>query len=241
MIHREWKKDEEYRFCESLTAAQWAWEFLRRNPEYQRQWRDFIAVWRELEATYGKPPNRDFCAWKNDPRAWVPVDECEQGDCRVDQDKVLIECAMGARWGFYKFPPDPEDDDPIGEGRLSWRPMEMEPLPQVEEVNQKALNRPEAVALLFDLSLPLKPQMEQARRQLQMEAAARRRQGLLMPRRISTQKGHLTLLLRLLDAEAVAETEEAAHVLGGVDGNLLLRQARQMMEGKYRELLLFPP
>jgi len=53
---------------------------------------------------YGRAPNRDFRQWRNDPRARAPASEC---DCRIERDKVLIECALGARWGFHKFPPDP--------------------------------------------------------------------------------------------------------------------------------------
>ncbi len=53
----------------------------------------------------------------------MPAAECQDSDCRVDGDKVLIECAMGARWGFYKFPPAPQDADPVGERRLVWREM----------------------------------------------------------------------------------------------------------------------
>ena len=45
-----------YAPCAGLTRDQWAWEFLRRNPDYQRDYRAFIAIWRALEADYGAPP-----------------------------------------------------------------------------------------------------------------------------------------------------------------------------------------
>jgi hypothetical protein len=48
-----WRNPHDYDFTQTLTAAQWAWEFLRRNPEYQREWRAFIAAWRALEAIVG--------------------------------------------------------------------------------------------------------------------------------------------------------------------------------------------
>jgi hypothetical protein len=102
-----------YAHCATLTRDQWAWEFLRRNPDYQRDYRAFIAIWRALEADYGAPPNRDFSKWKRDPRAYGPL----PGDaelaapggelCTVDDDRVLLECWMGAKWGFHKFPLDP--------------------------------------------------------------------------------------------------------------------------------------
>ena len=42
-----------YARCAGLTRDQWAWEFLRRNPDYRRDYRAFIAIWRALEADYG--------------------------------------------------------------------------------------------------------------------------------------------------------------------------------------------
>ncbi|WP_456404903.1 transcriptional regulator domain-containing protein [Thiolapillus sp.] len=235
MINRDWKQRQAYAFCDALTSAQWAWEFLRRNPDYQREWQAFWNTWKELEAAYGKPPNRDFCAWKNDPRAWLPASECADGECRIDADKVLIECALGARWGFHKFPPDPRDDDPVGEGRLNWRPRKEQSLPVVET----GMEPPgvEQMGLVFDLSLPLKPQLEQARRQLQMEAGLRRRQGDLQPRRVKTLKAHWTMLLRALDARATGEEEQAVELFGAE----ALTEAVGLTKKGYLELLGIPP
>ena len=112
MFRKNWKNPQDYLYTATLNKEQWAWEFLRRNPDYQAEWAAFHRTWTALEADYGRPGNRDFCAWKEDPRAWVAAAECEESDCRVDQDKVLIECALGARWGFHKFPPDPAVDTP---------------------------------------------------------------------------------------------------------------------------------
>ena len=236
-IHREWRDPQAYDFCEGLTSAQWAWEFLRRNPEYQRQWQAFHHTWLELEAAYGRPPNRDFCAWKNDPRAWVPASECQESDCRVDQDKVLIECALGARWGFHKFPPDPADDDPVGQGRLSWRPLEDEPLSLCGEGSDPP-GPDSSLGLVFDLSLPLKPQLEQARKQLQMESALRRRQGRLVPKRLSLLGTHWKLLLRIIDARADGALEELGVEIENLDA--LWREAEDMMDGGYLGILRIP-
>jgi len=116
---RNWQRSEDYAFAEAASAARWAWEFLRRNPGYRRDHARFMEAWRALEADYGRPPNRDFLRWKQDPRAWVHAGEASGGECRVDEDKVLIECALGAKYGFYKFPPDPADDGPD----IEWRPL----------------------------------------------------------------------------------------------------------------------
>ena len=230
MIHPDWKDPLAYAFCERLTSAQWAWEFLRRNPDYQREWREFHDIWAALEAAYGKPPNRDFCAWKNDPRAWVPASECVDGDCRIDQDKVLIECALGARWGFHKFPPDPRDDDPVGEGRLSWRPLSEEPLPEL--TGGPVFLEPEQMALVFDLSLPLRVQLDQARRQLQLEAGRRRREQGLRPRRVRLLREHWVMLLRVLDADSRGALSEAREMFG----ETAVSEARAMVNRGYLSL-----
>ena len=61
---------QDYVFTQHLLRGAMGVEFLRRNPDLPGGWSVFDAVWRELEAEYGAPPNRDFCAWKLDSRAW---------------------------------------------------------------------------------------------------------------------------------------------------------------------------
>lgn len=234
MVNRDWRQSQAYAFCDALTSAQWAWEFLRRNPEYQQQWQAFWRTWQALESAYGKPPNRDFCAWKNDPRAWVPASECADGECRIDEDKVLIECALGARWGFHKFPPNPADDDPVGEGRLSWRPQQDDPLPTLGEVGADL--QPEQMALVFDLSLPLRTQLDQARHQLQLESSRRRREGVLTPKRVATLKNHWIELLRILDAESLGQVDVARERFG----DEAIQEARRLMNKGYLDLLKIP-
>jgi hypothetical protein len=95
MVLHDWHDPEKYAFTQNLSSAQWAWEFLRRNRDYRQEWAAFNEVWQVLEAAYGRPPDRDFCAWKRDPRAWVKAADCPGSDCCVDQEKVLIECATG--------------------------------------------------------------------------------------------------------------------------------------------------
>lgn len=239
MVFRDWTRPQAYAFTERLDAAQWAWEFLRRNPRYQAEWRAFDATWRALERQYGRPPDRDFCAWKRDPRAWVPAADCPAGDCRVDEDKVLIECALAARWGFYKFPPDPADDDPVGGGRLVWRDLPVEILQVGREDREWLGDDPAKVALGFDLSLPLREQLERAKRRLQLLQRQRQRSGALRPLSLRGRRASLATLLRLLDAEAAG-----AGVAGmsriSQDWQGLLQQAHALRDADYRSLPLLP-
>ena len=148
--------DDAYAWCASLTRDQWAWEFLRRHPGYQADYRRFIAVWRALEADYGAPPHRDFARWKRDPRAYGPLPgddglDAARGElCTVDDDRVLLECWMGAKWGFYKFPLDPARTTAPGPDELAWRPP-----PAAEPRGAAAKPRPPAPGLAGIGATPL--------------------------------------------------------------------------------------
>lgn len=216
-----------YAYCESLTRDQWAWEFLRRNPEYQRDYRRFMEIWRALEADYGVPPQRDFQRWKRDPRAYGPLPgdgelAAPTGElCVVEDERVLLECWMGAKWGFYKFPLDPARTAP-GPDELAWRP----PPP----ATPRAEDDPLRVDFAFDLALPLPPQLEAARIRLASRAAQLRRTGAVAPMTVANQSPRWRAMLRLLDAAAAG-----APTAG--DDTALLDAARAMTRRGYLDIL----
>ena len=239
---RDWRNTNAYAFAAFLTREQWAWEFLRRNPDYRRAWTDFSATWRDLEAAYGSPPNRNFPAWRLDPRAWVPACTCPEGECRVDQDKVLIECALGARFGFHKFPPDPADDDPVGAGRLSWREAPMDLIRELGDEDLAAFGSvPAQVALGFDLSRPLRGQLEQAKRHLQWVQRLRVRDGSVTLVSVAAMRPQWTCALRLLDAEeAGADQGLIALICPAYPVEVLRPCAYHLRERGYLEMLSLP-
>ncbi len=234
----DWRDETGYQALRGHDGAAWAWEFLRRNPDYQREWQAFMHTWEALEAAYGRPPDRDFCAWKNDPRAWVRVSDETAGDCRIDQDKVLIECALGARWGFHKFPPDPRDDDAVVAGRLSWRPREQSVARLVEPGEAGVLDPRREALVRFDLALPLREQLEQAKRALQLEQRRRSREEGLEMHRIRSLEPQLVRELRLLDALA-AEAGEA--VIERLGGPAVRDSAMARRDGGYLDLPMLLP
>lgn len=209
-----------YAYCATLTRDQWAWEFLRRNPDYQADYRQFFALWRALEADYGAPPQRDFQRWKRDPRAYGPLSgkgelTAASGElCTVDDDRVLLECWMGAKWGFHKFPLDPERTEPPGSDELSWRPPPSAALP---DDNYR-------LDIHFDLSLPLSPQLEAAKFRLVGRATELRRAGYAAPKSVANQRERWTAMLCVLDA---VESGDAK----------LLAEARAMTQGGYLDIL----
>lgn len=233
----DWASAAAYRFTETLTRAQWVWEFLRRNPDYRRDWDWFAARWTALEAAYGQPPERDFQAWKQDPRAWVEAGE-EDGECRIDQDKVLIECWMGAKWGFYKFPLDPALDNPVDPDRLSWR----DPPQRVRRDAGDTDASTDRVSLVFELDLPLREQLERARRYLVGRQHRLLHEGRLHMRTRSALAPRWCLMLRYLDAlaaGAAADAIEAGLNPGGGIGDFaaLREQAARLARGGHVDML----
>jgi hypothetical protein len=213
-----------YAHCATLTRDQWAWEFLRRNPDYRRDYQAFITIWRALEAAYGAPPRRDFSRWKRDPRAYGPLPgdaelAASGGElCTVD-DRVLLECWMGAKWGFHKFPLEPARIAPAPD-ELSWRPPS--PATSIDEACRFDIS--------FDLSLPLPPQLEAARFRLVSRAADLRRSGLAAPKTVANQRARWTRMLRLLDEQAAGQS------IAGEDAELL-REAQAMTQAGYLDIL----
>ncbi len=249
MLH--WQHADEYRFTATLSREQWAWEFLRRNPDYRREWQAFRETWQALEADYGKAPNRDFQRWKRDPRAYVLEghdETCGDSDsCKVDGDKILIECHLGARWGFYKFPLDPDTDLPVIGQDLLWREVQREAV-QVDRGDSEWLgDETGKIAMGFDLTLPLKEQLDVAKRYLlAMQHWLRRNESITM-QSIVAMRERLTLCLRLLDALAQgADRRQVAAVLfpglhGGEEAlGELEQEATGLMRDSYRRLLLLP-
>jgi hypothetical protein len=130
---------------------------------------------------------------------------------------VLLECWMGAKWGFHKFPLDPARSAPAPD-ELSWRPP-----PQPET----PVDAPYRLDLAFDLSLPLPPQLEAAKFRLVSRAAELRRLGHAAPKTVANQRARWTRMLRLLDTGETCNEEEMA----------LLREAQAMTRGGHREIL----
>ncbi len=211
-------------FCATLTRDQWAWEFLRRNPDYRADYHQFIALWQALEADYGTPPHRDFSRWQRDPRAYGPLPgsgvlDSPSGElCLGENDRILIECWMGAKWGFYKFPLDPERTTPPSPDEFAWRPPPSPGTPP---------DAPYRLDISFDLSLPLPPQLEAAKFRLASRAAELRREGLAAPKTVANQRERWTRMLHLLDGGDMQIEEDAA----------LLRKAQTMPNGGYLDIL----
>ncbi len=231
----DWKNAADYGFTRKLTLEEWAWQFLRRNPDYQRDWRWFAATWSALEAEYGQPPARDYFRWQQDPRAY------REGlsDAGEATGPLLIECWMGHKWGFYKFPLDPAMEHPQVGTQLLWREVAVTPCLIGESDNEWLGDDPAKVAWGFDLRQPLGWQFEQAQRFLRVLQKQRSQNHSLRPETPAQQQEKWRRYLRYLDAEAVQATcEEIVEILQLDELNGLPQQAHEMIQTGYRRILI---
>jgi hypothetical protein len=44
-ISKDWRNVKDYDYMDNHTPELWAWEFLRRNPEYRKDWEEAFAIW----------------------------------------------------------------------------------------------------------------------------------------------------------------------------------------------------
>lgn len=179
----------------------------------------------------------------------VESEETGEDGCRVDEDKVMIECWVGARWGLYKFPLDPAADDPVPGEQLVWRHTDAGAVRIGPDSRDYLDDDPRRVALGFDLSLPLREQIEHAKRYLQARQSGLRRQGRVQMRTVANLRQGWTRCLRALDGEAAGSSQaELAEGLFGhrpIDARSdalarCLDEARRLRDGGYREILRLP-
>ena len=136
----------------------------------------FIENWQLLERMYSSPPDRNFVKWKNDSRAYREVSDDDivktRNLCGLKGQRLLIECWMGTKWGFYKFPVDLQIDLPELDAQLLWREVELDKWLVLDDDEDHFSFRK-----TFDLRLPIEFQLEQAKRAFVIARRQQRQSG----------------------------------------------------------------
>jgi len=202
----DWKDANNYHYLDELDGSQWAWEFLRRNPEYIKDYTWFIANWYELELRYGKSPVHDNKAWKKDPLS--------SRKSVFDGDILPIEDWLGQKWGFYKFPLEPKINAIKAAGNIAWREQPEDAIAIDENNLTDYLLHDTRIGLGFDTALPLKYQLEHARDYLvSMQQQLKKHH----PEKFCTISNHRlrwTDYLRMLDGVRTDNKQTVAMELG---------------------------
>jgi hypothetical protein len=184
-----WRNASDYAFTKDLNLAGWAWEFLRRNPEYRSDYAALLKSRSEIKRTT--------------PHLRKRADVVEYG-----ADVISSEEALGIKWSMERAV-DPDGDrlpafSSVYPRELGW--------PEVQEFYSS--NAPDApisvsppfLVLAFDLSGDIKSQAAKTLNILSNRAQAQ-------DAKRKRQRAEWTVYLRLLDAgDEVSTNEIATHI-----------------------------
>jgi len=195
-----WKQLDDYAFTDSLTREGWCWEFMRRNPEYKKDYSEA----KEKPGLIYDPPKLEG------------ESNSEYMQRTIGQELDPTSCAAkvyyALKWGMEPPVQDPNCGD---------APKFLLPFPQLTKWDDigKYFQREESVGpvlqslqfptLTFDLTRPLNPQVKQTKKILKELAVdmSGRKQFNVLPE-------DWRCYLRLLDAlNAMAKTKEIITVI----------------------------
>jgi len=224
MTHAMWMPDwtaaNAYPRANALRLLQWSWEFLRRSPRYQTLYDELI---------------RPFVD-KND--GGFDSDAARNARANMEPRDRNALAIFRREFGVRILPPPPESsvEDYIPE--VGWV--------RVLEGQVNLSLKVTEIGVVFDLSLPLAPQIEEAARWVEEVADDLRTSGKLPGVAESRNRRNLwPEYLRLLDAAASGATTKdmAAVIYPRLDNDSALQTARnrlkaaqEMRDGGYRHI-----
>lgn len=226
-----WTTPSEYPKWNSTSLLRFAWEFLRRNPEYQKDWADYIGICRGIIPHFD--PHVELSADDYDTLENHPdYARCDPPRLAGENERAWLDRVGGGawmplhswyakRWGLVHDFPDPfyaYEKLPLG---LSLT-IGFKNSPGACVVTEhwegfketRFLSTRTKLALAFDFSLPIKPQLDVAKRYLENHQRWLIKNGVVeaVPNKIPRKEW--VTYLRLLDADAVnAKPKKMAELL----------------------------
>ncbi len=251
----DWKDPKAYPEPDDLSLGQWAWQFLRRNAEYQT---DF-GKWHELLDGLDDPKRRlptidqDLSFFVCDPPAsdgetYATYRKRVGG--RWLGDKALY-FHLGEKYGFrpdgrlWRLLPDPRED----RRRVIFETSIIDYIPGSPEGRRKYVGRVKAFEVLvrFNLEWPIDVQLEMAQKTLKRARKYYKKNEAFEPIEKRNRLDKFQLYIRLLDAKVSgAKAGEMAAVLlpnrdnsypdYGADKNIRdgLKAAHKLRDRDYR-------
>ncbi|MBF0383932.1 MAG: hypothetical protein HQL69_23190 [Magnetococcales bacterium] len=200
----DWTDPEAYPDPKKTSLQQWAWEFLRRNPEYQRDYKKSCTMpcYAEIEANQSVPGGLEgfFC----NPPALPGELKIDYLD-RVGTGKINdYEASVAEKYGITSLMIDPADPDGIFMTGLKTQYLPCLFVSETEDLQATIGLKPdsvEEVVFKINLSWKVEPQLQYIKERLNKIEQYLKKQG-----KISSGKRNSTKLyqeyLRVLDAEA---------------------------------------
>jgi len=222
MIKRDWRSDADYDFTEELDLNGWAWEFLRRNPEYRNDW--------ELEL-------------QNIYQTISPQGIDIEDDCfSIEPEK--IDCQT--KWWIARFV-NPDTDCPIGLDFVN-------SYGRIYRDSTKIDLLPGRVAVIFDLNLPIKRQVELTASRLRKWQEIYENRGICRLRKPKTHNDLWKSYLRVLDAKTdgaankeiddIVFQDQRENIYDDYYYNTVIRDAlnaaKILIDGGYRNMITGP-
>ena len=221
-----WEKSDEYPKRKSTSLVRFAWEFLRRNPDYQKDWAEYLSVCRDVIPEYD--PHVQL---SDDDAAKLESDQAftRYNPPRLDGENEvswLERVGSGSelslpdwyaeKWGLVTFL-DPFFDYGKVPFAISFKnsprvcKVRVLNCPASEHAQKERLKQE---TLKFDYTLPIQPQIEAAKKYLESAQKRLIKQGVVKACQIKVVREQWVDYLRLLDAEANNKTSaEMAKVI----------------------------
>jgi hypothetical protein len=200
----DWKNPSDYKFTDKAQRRRWVWEFMRRNPQYRKDYAKSRRAWKRV------PRNGYFF------RTGVKLDTAER-----------LSHLLGAKWWQLGEIADPARDKipaqlvafPI---RLHYSDIDTFYIEAGE--SGSVLQVPGYVTMTFDVSRPISPQLTRAGVILEKYAAKVEKEH-----SVNKGRGQWPLYLRVLDAlEAGASRHEIINEI------VYYKKMKKPVDGKYR-------
>jgi Proteobacterial transcriptional regulator-like domain len=207
----------------STSPQQWAWEFLRRNPDYRRDWAKhigrFLNARGELDDAAFESEYAEIIA-RLQP-AGLPFTLSPPYEAVADKYQLTASTANNFLDPRLEHPPGYAMDVVTEISWASWHSGELRDLWRA--FKEQLGEQPGKSLIVFDLLLPLEPQLAEARRLL----LARAKQHSLNP-----QFDLFPIYLRLLDfdEENALDSEIGQYLFVGKSGRKLHDKIRKGLE-----------
>ena len=195
MAKRDWKNEADYEFTKDLDLNGWAWEFLRRNPEYRKDWKKELPIYLKSEQEYRSNPK-----FKESPVWGKPIISENDPHFRINPHKPDYLYI----WGLYLLI-NPDQDKPFGPifyptsgqvilgSGLDWLSG---------KAQEQFISIPEGkIAVIFDLTKSINQQIRKFEKDL-AEWQRYFKEKRLKVSATKTHKQNWTNYIRILDAEA---------------------------------------
>lgn len=244
-----WDNADDYKYTESNNMAQWAWEFIRRNPKYIQQWKEKLAAFHIDEGD-----NKEINHISDQLKKCLPKDQNDypkefqnfRDPTRGDFEIISEKTDWGKEnneWGVMNF----YDPEVIWGAHIQFCSPEVCSHFFDYASGEPTLNVPYSSSLVCSLKigLPLEPQLKVIKnkaKKLERKILGRNLKRISISKRSSDV---WTLYLRILDALAtsvkpkkIQDTLFAKTANPQQKYNDTLKQANYMLNEGYKSLVL---